>query len=167
MTSGGKSKHCPRCGYDLTIIEISTEICTPTQLKRKQAEKELLDLHKMLANWGTAYKRLVDESGVDWSHPHEFLQEVVEHMFPWIARLRESDNFTAQDMGSLSDAFEYECSQLIIKLEQEEYIMRLTGRWTDDEQSIKEYWEKEWPKGIPFAKYVQLSMRNEQREPSD
>lgn len=133
---------CPRCGYDQTIIDISEEIATEEQLKDRQAQKELYDLLQMVSNWGKAYRRSVDERGIDWSAPHEFVQELGDMLMPWVARLVQAKYFKRDEVQKIGAVIDHEVEQLFIQLEQSEELMRLSGEWNDEEQEIKDYWEE-------------------------
>ena len=101
------------------------------------------DLNLMLVNWTNGYLRLLAERGVDWSAPHEFFEEFFLQMCPYIERLRVTGNTRPDLMRGIGDTL-LEClREIIIRCEQEEDILRLTGRWTDEEQKIKEYWATE------------------------
>ena len=155
--------HCPRCGYDLTIIDIGQELATEQQLKQRQAVREMMDLQIMLGNWAGAFINQTKEKGVDWSLPHEFLEEVWNHMMPWMTRLVQSEYFGKEEVAETMAAFDHEMGKLVRELDQEESILRLTGQWSDSDQEIKDYWESMLQKshGISFSKYLQLPMRNE------
>lgn len=162
-------KHCPRCGYDLTIIDVGQGIVDPEELKRRVGLNEFCDLLQILHNWAVAYKRQVEQNGVDWSLPHEYLQEVAEQMLPYIARLRQTEYIDQEHLTALSENFWSYAREIVQELEQEESLMRLTGRWTDDEQEIKDYWQEQFSKanGLTFQQFLSLPMRNEQRESCD
>lgn len=149
--------HCPRCGYDLTIIDISEELATEEQLKAKRGEREMYDLIQMVHNWGKAQRRYIDRVGVDWSAPHDMIQDIGEMMMPWIARLVQAGYFGKGNVSSISAIVDHEVEKLIHKIEAEEDILRLTGQWSENEEEIKKYWEEK----LPIIR--KLSMRNEQR----
>lgn len=155
--------HCPRCAYDLNTIDLTDALIDPTTEKQRKGLREKIDLLKMLRNWGQAYERLVGERGVDWSLPHEYLQEVAENMLPYLDRLRKTEYLTSGDIADLGIFFAEQCGKLIVAIEQEEDLLRLTGGWTDREQEIKDYWQERFSKsyGLTFQQYLQVSMRNE------
>lgn len=152
---------CPRCGYDLTIIDIGTEVATEEQLKKKRAQQEMYDLILMVQNWGNAQRRYIGEAGVDWSAPHDLVEEIGTMMMPWIARLVQAGYFGKDEVRQITAVVDMEMEALIICIQAEEDIMRLTGQWGDNEQEIKDYWAKK----LPFVR--QLSMRSQQRIASD
>ena len=149
--------HCPRCGYDLTIIEISTSLATEEQLREKQASKEMYDLILMVQNWAKFHKGYVSENGIDWSAPHELVEMIGMQMMPWIARLVQVGYFGKEQVAQISAVIDKEVAELIQQLEAEEDILRLTGQWSDSEQAIKEHWTEE------VGGIRRLFMRNKQR----
>jgi len=161
--------HCPRCAYDLTIIDITDTLATDEQLKKMAGMRELCDLMQMLRNWSTAYQRWVGENGVDWSSPHEFLEEYGMQMAPYVARLLQTGYIDKESVLQLGSYFRHEMDKLIVVIEAEEDLMRLTGRWGDDEQEIKEYWMARTGTaiGCSTAAKVELPMRDDKRESSD
>jgi hypothetical protein len=135
--------YCGRCAYDIGgTIDITDVPIDPDAEKRKAGQVGKADLMLMLENWSRAFIRVIDEKGVDWSSPHEYMQEVAEQMLPYIGRLKDEGYLTAEDVRELGDFFTEQLAAIIAKLEQEEDLMRLTGRWDDNEQEIKEYWQE-------------------------
>lgn len=132
---------CPRCCY-----EIDDTIDVPgddlVDVETEKGNKEFCDLMLMLNNWCDGYIRLITERGVDWSIPHEFLQEFGEQMIPYIARLRELGYVSQDRMLTIGDIVQDCLRKLIEAIEQEEGLMRLTGQWNEQEEEIKKYWEK-------------------------
>jgi len=146
--------HCPRCGYDLKVIDISESVATVEQLRRKQADKEKYDLMQMVGNWAAAERRWINECGVDWSAPHELVQRIGDMMLPWIGRLVQAGYFEPKDVAEISAVVDHEIIKTIELLENNEEKLRLEGEWNEKEQEIKEYW------GERLGKFRQLSMRN-------
>ena len=154
---------CPRCGIDLTIITISDEITTDEQQRQRTGKKETSDLKLMLRNWARAFRNHIKEKGVDWSIPHELLEEYGTMMVPYIGRLLVEKYIDNDDIIEIGAEFAEQVESLVVCLEQEEDLLRLTGQWTDNEQEIKEYWEGRFStsNGCSIQQYVQLPMRNE------
>jgi hypothetical protein len=153
--------HCPRCGYDLTIFEVATSLATEEQLVEKQASKEMYHLCLMVQNWAKFHKGYVSSNGVDWSAPHELVEMIGMQMMPWIARLVQTGAFKKEHVQQISAVIDKEVEELIAVLEAEEDILRLTGQWSDNEQSIKEYWKEK------MGGFSALPMRNFKRIASD
>lgn len=153
--------HCPRCAYDLTIIDTNELPATDDQLKKRQGEKELYDLLQMVRNWAKFHSKYITEHGIDWSAPHELIEMIGQQMMPWIGRLVQTGYFGKDEVAKIGAQVDYEVTQLIGQLEAEEDILRLTGQWSDSEQETKDYWQKKM--GI----IRQLPMRNVERISSD
>lgn len=154
---------CGRCGNDLTIITLSEELTTEDHHKQVAGKKELQDLKLILRNWAGAFKTLIDEKGVDWSVPHEFLEEYGTCMLPYVSRLLQTGYVGRECVIDLAAEFQEQIKGLILRLEQEEAVLRLTGQWTGDEQENKEYWEERFSKahGCSIESLLSLPMRNE------
>lgn len=135
---------CPRCArivddlYDQTVVE--GRALTDPQ-KRTTGERELRDLMKILRNWERGYIGKISEDGIDWSMPHEFFQEIWDFMLPYVKRLKDTGYTSPGLMREVGDQIIESIRNIIMALAGEEDLMRLTGRWTDDEQEIKEYWQ--------------------------
>ena len=153
--------YCPRCCHDLTIVDICELPVTPEQLKDKQSQKEMYDLVQMVQNWAKFHKDYVATNGVDWSAPHELVEIIGMQMMPWIARLVQTGHFTKEHVAQISVVIDREVEELVVQLEAEEDILRLTGQWSDREQEIKDYWKKE------MGGFQRVSMRDKQRQLSD
>jgi hypothetical protein len=78
---------------------------------------------------------------VNWSLVDEFAREVIDQMFPYIARLKGEGYISGGDVADIGNHFGAKVSKLTQALEQNEELMRLTGQWDDNEQEIKEYWQ--------------------------
>ncbi len=128
------------------------------EIGRPKIARELM---MMLTNWSNAYQRLVDEDGINWELPHLFMEEVALQMLPYINRLRITGAIGNDDFRKLSEFFWEELEKLIVILDQEEDLMRLTGQWSDREQEIKEYWEE------TMGGISKLPMRDVKRIASD
>jgi len=131
---------CPRCCYEIddTIDMEITDVVSEDQ----KGAGEFCDLILILNNWCDGYLRLVTESGVDWSLPHEFLEDFTDQMCPYIARLQSLGYANSDRMLQVGDIVKDCIAKIISALEQEEYLLRLTGRWDDKEEKIKEYWQE-------------------------
>jgi len=140
---------------------VASSLVTQEQLKNKQAQNEMYDLVQMVQNWAKFHKGYINENGVDWSAPHELVEMIGMQMMPWIARLVQAGYFGKEEVAQIGAVVDKEVGEIIAQLEAEEDIMRLTGQWSDNEQSIKEHWQKE----MGFIR--QLPMRCEQRKLSD
>ncbi len=123
----------------------------------------MLDLIQMVGNWATAFINLTTEKGVDWSFPHELVEEIGTQMMPWIARLVQSGYFSKDEVSLVTATIDHEVGKLIRTLESEEDVLRLTGQWDEKEQDIKDHWNERFQKahGIEFKAYIQLPMRDE------
>lgn len=138
---GINNGYCPRCAYDIAgTIDVSDDLVDPQAEKDKAGAREFLDLMMMLDNWCKGYIRIVREKGVDWSLPHEFFQEFTEQMVPYITRLRDTGYATPERMLAIGDKVTDMLADLIEAVQQEEDIMRLTGKWNDQEEAIKLEW---------------------------
>jgi hypothetical protein len=112
-----------------------------TEIEINKVTRAFEDLCLILDNWTGGYIRLLDERGVDWSTPHEFLEEFFHMMCPYIDHLHKTGNTRPDLMKELGAKFVQCMGQIIEKCDQEEYVLRLTGGWTDNEQEIKEHWQ--------------------------
>jgi hypothetical protein len=133
--------YCPRCAYDIRgTIDISDGLVDPQVEKDKAGQREFNDLVLMLDNWLGGYKKLIQRKGVDWSLPHEFFQEFADHMVPYISRLKKLGYSTPERMRAIGDKVVDALHEMIQAIQQEEDLMRLTGQWDDEEETIKLEW---------------------------
>jgi hypothetical protein len=144
-------------------VTLSEDLVVEGAEKVEAGTKEVQDLIQMLRNWAQPYIRLIAECGVDWSSPHSFLDEYATQMLPYIARLLKAGYISKEGVLDIADEFAKQVQDLIAQLDAEEDLMRLTGQWTDNEQEIKDYWEKRLSKthGLTFKQNVSLPMRDE------
>jgi hypothetical protein len=134
--------YCRRCAYDIGgTINVGEDLVTEEQAKQSAGAVAKADLIKMIDNWADGFERVLGD-GVNWSLAEEFSMEIIEQMLPYIDRLRKEGYLKAQDIKDLGNHFGERMEQFAQLLEQNEELMRLTGRWDDNEQEIKEYWQK-------------------------
>ncbi len=147
--------YCPRCAYDIKgTIDISEDLVDPEKLKEKAGIKEFETLMLMLDNWMKGYRDIVWEKGCDWSIPHEFFQDFVEHMVPYITRLQKTGYATPERMLAIGDKVTDMLNKLIEACQQEEDVMRLGGTWSEQEEQIKLYWQD---KSKPIQRLISCS----------
>ncbi|MHA2065275.1 MAG: hypothetical protein ACXABY_12940, partial [Candidatus Thorarchaeota archaeon] len=58
-TIDARSSVCPRCCYDLTIIDITDALVLEEELRKQAGAKELGDLMTMMENWSKAHRRVI------------------------------------------------------------------------------------------------------------
>jgi len=122
---------------------ITTEIINPeTDHLTTVGVQEFHDLMLMLDNWGSGYLRLAAE-GVDWSLPHEYFEDFTDQMVPYIMRLKVEGYATPERLRAIGDKILDNMNVLITFMQTEEDVLRLGGKWSDKDQEIKEYWERE------------------------
>lgn len=143
---------CPRCATELEYgSDIGGESCTDIILRDDvddpKIEREFNDLMMMMQNWANAYIKYMDRKReCDWSTPHEFFEEFFHQMCPYIDRLHKTGNSRPDLMKGIGNKLVEVMEQIVLKCEQEEDLMRLTGRWSDGEQEIKDYWHEKTKK---------------------
>jgi len=119
---------CPRCAYDIDgTIDITAdygELVDPEKEKEWKGQQEFNDLMNMLTNWSDGYIKIIMRETIDWSLPHEFLQEFAEQMVPYIARLRETGYATQERMRAIGETVENCLCNIIQVLEAEEGLLR-------------------------------------------
>ena len=151
---------CGRCCRPLDFGASQTkEVTLRAEYLEKAGEKEFADLMMMLDNWGKGYMNIARE-GIDWSLPHELFEDFTDQMVPYIARLGECGYSTTERMESIGSKIVEVIETLIHFMQSEEDVLRLGGAWTDKEQEIKEYWEKE---GESLNANFRISMRKMQQ----
>ena len=151
---------CGRCCRPLDLSAAQTkELTLHVDHLEKAGEKEFSDLMMMLDNWGKGYMNIAKE-GIDWSLPHELFEDFTDKMVPYIARLGECGYSTTERMEAIGAKIVEVIGVLIDFMQTEEDVLRLGGAWTDKEQDIKEYWEKE---GESLNANFRISMRQMQQ----
>jgi hypothetical protein len=157
---------CPRCAYDLTIIDITDALVTPEELLKQAGQKEVGDLMTMMENWSKAHRRAIVELGLDWSAPHEYMEDIFAIMMPYLGRLKQAGYISQEDGEKVFAYMAHQLERIVLTNGAAEEKLKLEGKWNEKEQGIKDYWDKRLQKesGVRITHILSLPMRTEQRK---
>lgn len=134
------NRKCPRCGITLKLNGKGPSQATALT-ETEKATKAVDDLCLILSNWGNAYlKWLRENQSPDYSVFVDYFQEILHLMCPYMGRLRyegwldDVPDATERLRNTLKENLEL----MLAEIEEQEYFLRFTGRWTDEDQEAKD-----------------------------
>jgi hypothetical protein len=138
---------------------------TPEELLRQAGKREIMDLMTMMENWSKAHRRVIVESGLDWSAPHEYMEDIFTIMMPYLGRLKQAGYIDQEDGERVLAYMAHQLERIVLTNGAAEEKLKLEGKWNEKEQGIKDYWDKRLQKesGVRIAHILSLPMRTEQR----
>jgi hypothetical protein len=163
-TVEARPANCPRCAYDLTIIDITDALVTKEELRNQAGMREISDLMKMMENWSKAHRRVIVEEGLDWSAPHEYMEDIFTIMMPYLGRLKQAGYIGQKEGERVLAYMAHQLERIVLTNGAAEEKLKLEGKWDAKEQEIKDYWDQRLQKesGVRIAHILQLPMRYEQ-----